>query len=186
MNRISYIDKTMRKKQIKNKLLSKLFLYLLVIITCIFVPACRSMNSRNKLDSAEELLRQDKYEEAIKLYKDHMNSRLTLKNRPEWENPYFYYLLIGDIELRRSNVSAAVENYKIAQVNGIHESLISDRFRYIASWYEEKGKLEEAINILKENRALDPLLFDAMLDRLARDLIKKQDEDKIKNTPANN
>jgi hypothetical protein len=157
------------------KLLSAVF----ISFAFLCQPACRSLSfNSNRLDSAEELLRQEKYDEAINLYKKHMENRLAVKNRPTWENPYFYYLLIGDIELRRSNVNAALENYKLAQAKGIHLGLISDRMRYIASWYEEKNEHEEAIAILKANRDLDPLLFDAMLDRISKDLVQKQDQQK--------
>lgn len=147
----------------------------ILLVPC-FAFALTACRHKGKLDNAEELLRQEKFDEAIELYKTHMSDRLSTKNKPEWENPNFYYLLIGDIELRRSKVDAAIANYKTAQENGIHSSLISDRMRYVASWYEEKGKYDEAIEVLKKNRQLDPLLFDAMLDRLSKDLIRTQDE----------
>ncbi len=153
-------------------MLIRVFLLLLI---CIPLGNCRSV-SRNRLDNAEELLRQEKYDEAIVLYKEHMKNRLGTKNKPEWENPYFYHLFIGDTELRRSNVTEAIENYKIARDNGIHSGLISDRMRYVASWYEEQGKLEESIEFLKTNRELDPLLFDAMLDRISKEIIYRQDQ----------
>lgn len=131
--------------------------------------------ARSRLDRAEELLRQEKYDQAIEIYQQHMKDRLSLKERPEWENPYFYYLLIGDIELRRSNVDGALAAYKTAQENGIHVSLISDRIRYVAGWYEQQNQLEKAIGILQAQRALDPLLFDAMLDRLSKEIIRQKD-----------
>ena len=150
----------------------KLPKYFLSFTLFLFLSCC---GTRNKLDHAEEFLRQEKYDQAIDIYKNHMRDRLSLKNRPEWENPYFYYLLIGDIELRRSNVEQAMEAYYTAQKNNIHISLISDRMRYVAGWYEEQGKLEEAIEVLKEHRKLDPLLFDAMLDRISKEIIRLED-----------
>lgn len=159
--------------------------YAVLTSLMIFLCSCHGFSGgKSKLDKAEDLVQQEKYEEAITIYKEHMSERLSAKNRPDWENPYFYYLLIGDIELRRSNVNAAIEAYKTAQANDIPINLISDRMRYIATWYEEKGEYEEALAILKANRQLDPLLFDSMLDRISKDLILKQDSEKDREKQA--
>lgn len=174
----------MQKIQIKARRLLNNFFCLCLIFTGTGLTACRSSGLKNNLNNAEELLRQEKYDQAIEIYKKHMDNRLNLEKRPEWENPFFYYLFIGDIELRRSNIDKAMEYYKLAQAKGVHTSLISDRIRYVASWYEEKNMHEEAIEILKANRELDPLLFDAMLDRISKDLIQKQDNTESKNPDA--
>ena len=132
-------------------------------------------DSRNNLEQAEELSRQNKIPEAIAAYRRHIAERMALDTRAEWENPYFYLILIGDLQLRQGDVNGALETFKEAQQKGVHVSLISDRYRAIARWYEERGDLEAAFQHLKKHRDLDPLLFDAMLDRLAREIVEKED-----------
>ncbi len=68
----------------------------------------------------------------------------------------------------------ALATYLQAASRGIHDSLISDRVRMVASWHESKGQISEAMSILSAHRALDPLLFDASLDRLAKELSRKE------------
>lgn len=133
------------------------------------------LGGHNKLRLAEELSRQGKLDEAISTYRQHMEERLSVKDRPEWENPFFYYLLIGDIELGRGMVDKALEAYNTARQKGIHTSLISDRYRFVASWYESHKQFDQAISLLKEHCDLDPLLFYAMLDRIAKYLTHIED-----------
>jgi tetratricopeptide (TPR) repeat protein len=126
------------------------------------------------LQQAEELARQNKIDEAINAYRLHMHARLTLTDRPEWENPYLYLLLIGDLYLAKADINKAQESYLSAELNKVDAHLISDRFRALASWHEKQGDLEAAIAILTKNRERDPLLFDAMLDRISKDLVKRE------------
>lgn len=154
-----------------------------IIFTSLSLQYCKPLISNTgfglgghqRLKQAEELLRQDKFDQAIEAYQEHMQERLSSKNRPDWENPYFYYLLIGDIELGRGQVSKALAAYEFASKNNIHSSLISDRYRFVASWYEARGEYDDAIDILKKHRDLDPLLFDAMLDRIAKHITYLED-----------
>ena len=125
------------------------------------------------LRDAEQLSRQGKYEGAIAAYRSHMDSRLAVIERPDWENPYFYLLLIGDVYLGKGDAEKALESYEEAERNGVHESLVSDRYRSTAAWHEERGELQKAFDILTRYRSRDTLLFDSMLDRIARAMTKQ-------------
>jgi len=142
------------------------------LLCCISIilgtaAACSQYGS-DRLREAEQLTREGKYEEAIAAYRTHMDSRLAIQNRPEWENPYFYLVLIGDVYLGKGDVVNALSSYEEAEKNGVHQSLISDRYRSVAGWYEENNELQKAFDILTKYRSRDTLLFDSMLDRIAR------------------
>ena len=155
-----------------------LILYPVIFCLIMLTSACRvfQIGGYHKLNQAEEYMRQGKTDQAIEAYEEHMRERLAVKNRPEWENPYFYYLIIGDIELGRDKVDQALSMYTQAENEGVHSSLISDRYRYVASWYENRNQLDEAMKILKKHRHLDPLLFDSMLDRIAKEIVRREEE----------
>jgi tetratricopeptide (TPR) repeat protein len=147
----------------------------LVTVSAVFialhVSACGSwFQGSPALYRAEELSQQERYDEAIVMYREHIEDRLKERNRPEWENPHFYLLRIGDLQLRMEQPAAALESYHEAEQRGVEESLLSDRYRALAQWYSERGKLNEAFQVLKKNRGRDTLLFDAMLDRVGREL----------------
>jgi predicted Zn-dependent protease len=125
---------------------------------------------------AEEQLRKGELSEACESYRLHVEDRLADKDRPEWENPYFYYLIIGDIKLRDNKVKEALASYEFAEAKKIDVQLVSDRYRYVAQWYEKQGKPDLAMEVLKKYRERDPLLFDAVLDRVAREITRKEDE----------
>lgn len=121
-----------------------------------------------QLDQAEELAQESKYDEAIAAYRAHIEDRLETPDRPDWENPYFYLLNIGDIELSRGNIPAALQTYEEAERQKVEQPLVVDRYRAVASWYEEHGRPQDALDILIKYHDKDPLIFDAMLDRIAR------------------
>ncbi len=160
----------------------------LLIISLVIFTGCRVGGSwgvfrwgqYRYVEQAEELLRQEKFEEASEAYRKHVEERLAVKNRPQWENPYFYYLIIGDIKLRANKVTEAIAAYEFAEKQKVEPQLVSDRYRYVAQWYEKKGDLKSAMAILTKYRDRDPLLFDAVLDRIAKDLTKLED----RNLPA--
>lgn len=154
-------------------------LSLLFFLLCaVSISACRVFAPRSAsetLSKAEEALRQNQYDRAIALYQQHMQRRLKQEDRAEWENPYFYELMIGDIELKADKPDQALKSYQRAQEKQIDLALISDRYRYLASWYESKGQRKLALEILSRYRSLDPLLFDAMADRIAKDLVHAEE-----------
>jgi tetratricopeptide (TPR) repeat protein len=116
-----------------------------------------------------------KYEEAIAAYREHIAERAAVSDRPEWENPYIYLLDIGDIYLQQGNVEQALTTYESAAEHDVKAGYVNDRLRYIASWYEEHGELEKAIEHLQKYRERDELLFDLMLNRLARQLVAREE-----------
>mgnify|MGYP006297132575 CR=1 FL=1 len=108
------------------------------------------------------------------MYREHISNRLEVTDRPEWENPYFYLLNVGDIELNRGEVDKALAAYQEAEREKVELPLVADRYRAVASWYEEHGQLERALEILTKYRDKDPLIFDSMLDRVARELTESE------------
>jgi len=162
----------------KNRIL--LISFLVTIVGCSF--DLNHFGQFKHISKAESLLRQDKFEEACGEYKLHIADRLAVEDRPKWENPYFYYLIIGDIKLRASNVNEALAAYEFAEKMHVDLQLVSDRYRYVAQWYENKGQHGNAIKILAKYRDRDPLLFDAVLDRVARELTILEDSTKKSKT----
>jgi KDO2-lipid IV(A) lauroyltransferase len=160
-----------------------------LLIFCVAISAC-SLGS-NDLQHAERLAKEGNYDEAIETYRAHMQSRLEVGDRPEWENPYFYLILIGDVQLKRGDPTAALAMYQEADAKLLvcedpesktfHETLLSDRYRALATWYAEHGQLNKALEILRQFRSRDSLIFDAMLDRVARKLSEQE-----QTTPKNN
>lgn len=156
---------------------------ILCVLVCLSAVACRSLFSRPRdyAERAEELVREEKYDEAIEAYRKHMNARLNVKDRPDWENPYLYLLTIGDAQLAQGKVDDALASYALAEKNQVGNGLVSDRFRNVAIYYEEHDRLQDAINVLQTYRDRDPLIFDGMLDRLSRKLVRE--EEASKNAP---
>jgi len=133
---------------------------------------CSSVSSPPDLVAqAEADLALGKYEQAMEAYRSHRDERLAATDRPEWENPHFYTLLMGDVELRRQQPEKALELYKQAERELVTPALVTDRYRAIGSWYIQDNQFEKAIEFLRAHRARDPLLFDAMLDKAAKALI---------------
>lgn len=157
------------------------FVFLVLVIT-----ACSSRhNSYYDLEKADEYSRQKRYDEAIVQYQKHIAARLADKNRPAWENPWFYLLIIGDIQLGQNKVAEAISSFEQAEKEGIDKPLVADRFRMVARNYENQGNLEAAFQTLQKYRDRDPLLFDLMLDRLARTIVSQENQNvKPKTIPS--
>lgn len=49
------------------------------------------------------------------------------------------------------------------------------RIRSVARWYDQHDKLEDAIALSTKYRDRDELLFDAMLDRISKELVRRED-----------
>jgi predicted Zn-dependent protease len=106
----------------------------------------------------------------------HIAERGRVANRPEWENPSFYLVLIGDLELGRDRVDQALENYVEADAAKVDEALVSDRIRSVAKWYEDRQRFGEAFALLQKYRLRDPLLFDPTLDRLGKKITELEEK----------
>jgi tetratricopeptide (TPR) repeat protein len=160
----------------------KILIKFLVIATCTLFAACKPFFffesyrfSSQHLKKAEEFSRAEDYEKAIMHYKNHIADRLSAKDRPEWENPYFYYLIIGDLYLLQGKVSSSLAAYNMAEDNGVDVTLVADRYRYVASWHENKDEWEQAFYLLQQYEDRDPLLFNLIMDRLGRKITKLED-----------
>lgn len=146
-----------------------------LIPTFLLLVSCQlSPSGYQNLRKAEEFTRQERYDQAIESYRRHIEVRLEKEDRPEWENPYFYYLIIGDLELGQGHIAKALAAYELAQRKGVAKSLVSDRYRLVASWHESHGELNKAASIAEHYRELDPLLFDLMLDRLSKQIVLEE------------
>lgn len=161
---------------------------LLLPLAASTAVSCVTINYGSvQLQEADRFFREGRYEEAIAAYRTHMQNRLQVTNRPRWENPYFYLLLIGDAHLGKDDPFTALENYEEAERHDVSETLISDRYRAVARWYEQRGELTAALALLRRFRDRDSLLFDAMLDRVARSLTAQEDAERqaaAKSSPA--
>lgn len=147
-----------------------------LLIICSLM-GCSLYRSSLHLSEAEEQLRLGQFDKAITSYRSHIDHRLNAKDRQEWENPYFYLMLIVDIELKRGNIAGAEHTLAEAEAKGVDATLIADRWRSLARWYELKGKPQKAMELLQVHRPLDPLLFDATLDRLAKKVVLLEEQE---------
>lgn len=152
-------------------MIKQLTIFLSIVL---LISSCSGSNSRVL---ATKYTKEKKYEEAIQEYRNHIQDRLSIADRPEWENPYIYLLDIGDIYLEQGNVDDALATYKEASEHEVKKCYIADRYRYVANWYANKGEIQAALKLLEEHREEDPLLFDLMLDRLARQLVEEEDKE---------
>ncbi len=162
--------------------------YFILILS--LVSSCRlithGFGHEDSLQKAEEFLRQERFDEAIAAYHRHIDFRLSIKNRPEWENPNFYLLMIGDVQLNQGKIEEAISTYQEAEKNGIEQTFISDRYRSVAAWLEKRDRLKEAVDILSKRRDLDPILIDSVLDRLSKELVLREDSQSQSFTGGNN
>jgi tetratricopeptide (TPR) repeat protein len=151
------------------------FSFVVLLITLFL--SCSTVASINKSrKKADRLAREGKYAEAIEAYQEHINYRLSLKNRPDWENPHIYFLDIGDLYLQQGDLPNAIAYYEKAEKKNVKSSYINDRFRHVATWLENQERSYEALEHLKKYRKRDPPMFDMMLDRIAKKIVKQEEE----------
>lgn len=148
------------------------------LICCVLIASCSSCllfrpSVASNLQKAEAAVIDSNFQAAITFYQAHISERLEVKQRPEWENPYHYMLIIGDLHLRLEQDLEALKSFDAAKAKNVDPKLVADRYRALGAWYESRGNLEKAIEVLKAHRQEDPLLFDAMLDRIAKQIIAK-------------
>lgn len=151
---------------------SPLLVFGLVLIS---LCSCRSITGPRiavapHLERAEQMSNEGDFEGAIAEYQLHMQERLRDSRRPDWENPHFYLLLIGDLQLAQGRVDQAEQSFLDAEKAGIEESIVNDRLRTLAIYFEKHRKYREALDVLEKYRSRDPLLFEGMADRIAKRL----------------
>lgn len=150
----------------------KLSIYILGLS---FMLACSSASNNSLLSQADTAFKNEQYSEAEKLYREHMQVRLENESKPEDENPYFYFILIGDSQLKLGQVKEADESYKTAKEKGVFPQLVADRFRLLARFLFSQKKYDEAFLVLDTHRDLDQLAFDGLKDELHKKLISEED-----------
>lgn len=155
---------------------NRLFYITATLLLPIIFFGCSYGRGSLNLSEAEEQLRLKNYDQAIASYRAHIARRLAVKDRPSWENPHFYLMLIVDIELARNNIEGAQKALEEAQAKGVDATLIADRWRSFANWFEQRGRPREALHLLQTHRELDPLLFDSALDRLAKKIVQLEEQ----------
>lgn len=157
----------------------KLFVFILLVFfcsSCYLRAGTWRFPGLNHLQKADQYTREGKVEQAIQEYERHIERRLSAENRPEWENPHFYLLVIGDLHLQQHEPEKALKIYERAEKEQVTPELIYDRYRFVASWYEKEGQLEEAFQLLTKYRSKDELLFDLMLDRISRKIVEAEEK----------
>lgn len=142
---------------------------------CLLEGLSSAQHPRNELQRAEKYFALGEYQKAALAYQRHMEERLLERSRPKDENPYFYLLLIGDCQMQLGQIDQAIGSYQQAEKQEVTPELLADRFRLVSAWFERQGDLYKAFDYAKKYRDYDPLLFDALLDRLSRDIVKQED-----------
>ena len=147
----------------------------LVLLACLISCGPYYPKKLKHLMRAEHLTSEGDFKEAIREYEKHIDLRSN-QEHPDWENPYFYLLIIGDLKLKLKKPKEALKNYLKADSQKVSSILVNDRIRLVASWYESNSKIKEAIKLLEKYRKRDTLMFDLMLDRFSKKLVKTQDQ----------
>ncbi|HMO02016.1 MAG TPA: lysophospholipid acyltransferase family protein [Oligoflexia bacterium] len=145
-------------------------------IIAIFPLGCSG--NPNNLKLAEEYAAKKEWSKAIRHYYAHINDRNLVKNRPDWENPYFYLIAIGDIHLEEKKYKLALDRYLEAEAKGIPQTLVTDRIRLIAAKLKDDGALKDAFEHLKKFKDRDSLIFDGLLDSLAKQITQTEEQEK--------
>ncbi len=123
---------------------------------------------------AELAAKEGNYQKAIIEYQAHFEARQSDSGRPNDENPYFYYLLIGDLYLKMNDPEQAEAAYDIALAQQVTSTLLSDRYRHLGRWFSQHQRYEDALKVLHKHRGLDPQLFDIEIDAAHKLWIKRQ------------
>jgi len=159
---------------IRNVFASVLFLFTSVLSILPLALGTGCSNPYTLLQRADSHTQQKKYDEAIEAYRKHIAFRLKVEGRPDWENPYFHLLQIGDLLILQDKVSEALSTYEEAEKHNVDPVNVSDRFRFVASYFERQGKLEEALKVLTTYRERDPFLYDLVRDRIGKELLSQE------------
>lgn len=158
-----------------------LFFALIPLSGCISFFSFSYNGFPSRYDYAKHLIEEKKYDEAIAEYHLHIDERLNSPTRPTDENPFFYYILIGDVYLKKNDINSALGAFKTAHENQVHDKLVLDRFRQVSDIYVSEKKFDIAIELLNTYREIDSLLVDSDIDRIHRTMVEAEDESKKEN-----
>jgi tetratricopeptide (TPR) repeat protein len=150
---------------------------LLLVAVAIFPTGCNLIQEHQTFaQKAEAAAKTGDLDGAINNYYLHIQSRLKEKDRPEWENPYFYFLLIGDLYVQKNDPISALAKYDAASEKNVDPRLVGDRVCLLSRRLEAQGKFSTAYKILVKRHQLNPELFDIALNRVARALAEEEDK----------
>ena len=155
-------------------------LFVEVLFISLIVSGCIFNRSLSLADKAKELADGGDYDGAIATYTRHIEERLENPNRDINENPFFYFLLIGDIYLAKKDYKAAESSYSLALMRSVNKELVADRIYTLSKAIINQNNLNTkdlntAWDLLGRYREIDPLMFDYYLSELHRTMIEKAD-----------
>lgn len=137
------------------------------------MTGCLSFRSQSYAEIARNYESQENYEAAIRAYLKHIAMRID--SSATGENPYFYYLLVGDDYLKLNNPSEAKIAYDTAKTNHVDSPLLVDRAKLLAKYYAKQNAFDQAINILNDYRELDQVSIDYEIDYIHKQMLEFED-----------
>ncbi len=149
------------------------FFYILLILFSLC--SCFSKETEQIINKVKELEENGKIHEAYKVYISHIENKLDKKENNQTKyNPFFYFILIGDMYLRNKNYDAALSSYLIARSRKIKKEIIVDRIQLIAKRYIKEKKYQKAWDLLEKYKNLDELSFSYQLSELHKKMVKEE------------
>jgi tetratricopeptide (TPR) repeat protein len=145
-----------------------------IIFFIIGATSCSVFRSPSDLITAQDYENSARYNEAIEAYQKHINLRQKIASVDE--NPFFYYLMIGDNYLKLGLPEKALKAYRRAYNNKVESSFIVDRIKSLANFYSKLKNYDKAISILNEYRYLDIDAIDYEVDRIHKLMIECEDQ----------
>jgi tetratricopeptide (TPR) repeat protein len=154
-----------------------------ILYSCCLLSGCLLISEppRTHALNAETLKLEGQWLAAIKEYELHVKARIESAHRPASENPYFYYLLIGDLYLENGDFAQAKTSYELALSEQVSSDLVHDRLRDLGKWLAKEKHYEQAIDVLLSYRHLDPALFDIEIDRIHKEMVRAEQEESENN-----
>ncbi len=131
----------------------------------IILTSCAHESLLNKAELAFE---ENNYAEAVLLYDKHREERQNTKDRPSWENPSFYHLVVVESLLKLNKPEEAEARILLGIKEGVDNALIVDKLRLIAEWYVKNKDLTTAIDFLDKYHHLDEEYIDGIIDGLSK------------------
>jgi len=154
----------------------KIFIF---CISCLILSACFSIRTESYAERAQRFEQSGDYESAIIFYEKHFNARMEDEKRPSDENPYFYYILIGDNYLKLDDPTAAKKAFDTAKEHNVAVGFLVDRYKQLARYYRAKANYNQALEILHAYRSLDDLSFDYEIDSIHKEMVAKEEANEI-------
>lgn len=152
--------------------------FIIILLSSLIWNGCLSFRTFSYAEQAQGYEAKGDFEAAIKAYSMHIEARQD--SALKGENPYFYYLLIGDDYLKLDKPIDAKAAYDTARGNQVDPPFLVDRAKILAKYYAVKAKFEEAIKILTDYRDLDIIAIDYEIDSIHKQMLEFEDKEKTK------